>query len=145
MQVQNTEATPTQAAKPKAKGPKRLEMVLVGWQDRPHCVYLADFRISGGKPWAGGTTMATWSVSVAEVQAILNCAKASGDRDVHLEVYKHANGNFAAYLDNELLSGPRPNSTSSQPRRVGSTIVYADIVAISEFANAHAVFEAPTA
>lgn len=88
--------------------------------------------------------MAEWSVSVAEVQAILNHARISGEREVQLEVYKHANGNFGAYLDNTLLSGRRPNSSSSQPRRVGSTIVYADIVAISEFSRAHTVFEAPS-
>lgn len=142
MQEQLTETDNIPVAKPKTKGPKRLEMVLVDWQDRPHCVYLADFRISGGKPWAGGATMATWSVSVAEVQAILSRAKAHQEQQVPLEVYKHANGNFAAYLDNDLLSGPRPNSASAQRRGVGSTIVYSDMVAISEFERAHAAFQA---
>jgi hypothetical protein len=142
MQEQLTQPDNTPATKPKAKGPKRLEMVLVDWQDRPHCVYLADFRISGGKPWAGGATMATWTVSVAEVQAILSRAKAHQEQRVPLEVYKHANGNFAAYLDNTLLSGPRPNSANAQPRRVGSTIVYSDMVTLSEFERAHVAFQA---
>jgi len=142
MQEQHTEASSTPAAKPKAKGPKRLELVLVDWQGRPHCAYLADFRISGDKPWAGGATMATWSVSVAEIQAILSRANSREESQILLEVYKHANGNFAAYLDNDLLSGPRPNSASAQLRRVGSTIVYSDRVSVSEFARAHGVFQA---
>lgn len=139
MQVQESE--PALATKPKAKGPKRLTMVLVEWQERPHCVYLADFRISGSKPWAGGATMAEWSVSVAEIQAIVSRAQSSAEGAISLEVYKHANGNFAAYLDNILLSGPRPKSVNAQPRRVGSTIVYSAMVNVSEFAHAHAVFQ----
>jgi hypothetical protein len=139
MQVQQAEAN--LATKPKTKGPKRLELVLVEWQEQPYCVYLADFRICGGKPWAGGATLAQWSVSVTELQAILARALSTQEAAVSLEVYKHANGNFAVYLDNVLLSGPRPNSVNAQPRRVGSTIVYSEMVNISEFAHAHTVFQ----
>lgn len=38
------------------------------WNGEPHCVYLNDFRIAGGKPWGGGKKLKEWkSVSVRDV------------------------------------------------------------------------------
>lgn len=37
-----------------------MELTVVKWEGRPHCVYLNNFRIAGGKPWGGGTTLKEW-------------------------------------------------------------------------------------
>lgn len=42
---------------------------VVSWNGSPaHCAYLNDFRIAGGKPWAGGTTLRSWKgISLRDV------------------------------------------------------------------------------
>jgi hypothetical protein len=40
---------------------------VVRWEGHLRCVYLNDFRIAGGKPWAGGTAAKEWKVTLREV------------------------------------------------------------------------------
>jgi hypothetical protein len=46
---------------------KETTLTIVRWQGRIHCAYLNDFRIVGGKPWAGGSTEKEWKVTLREV------------------------------------------------------------------------------
>lgn len=45
----------------------RYELEVVKWEGKIHCAYLNNFRIAGGKPWAGGQTVKKWSVTARDV------------------------------------------------------------------------------
>lgn len=46
---------------------KTYPIAVVRWQGKPHCIYLNDYRIAGGKPWGGGDTLAEWRVSLKDL------------------------------------------------------------------------------
>lgn len=53
---------------PDAELDKPLALKIVEWEGRIHCAYLNDFRIAGGKPWAGGRTVKAWGdVTIREL------------------------------------------------------------------------------
>lgn len=43
------------------------DLQVVRWQGELRCIYLNNFRVAGGKPWAGGTTAKAWKVTLREV------------------------------------------------------------------------------
>ena len=44
-----------------------LDLEVIAWEGRPHCVYLNNFRVVGGKPWGGGSTLRSWPTSLREI------------------------------------------------------------------------------
>jgi len=54
--------------------PKELKLDLVEWEDRPHCIYLDDYRIAGSKPWGGGKIVKTWKVRRSDLEEALRRA-----------------------------------------------------------------------
>ena len=46
---------------------KFYELQAVRWDGKLHCCYLNNFRIAGGKPWAGGQTVKTWRVRLDDL------------------------------------------------------------------------------
>jgi hypothetical protein len=115
-----------------ARKPKRLELDMVLWQGRPHCLYLDGYRVVGGKPWAGGTSAYTWSVDPAQVRQLADAALARGAAEVRVEVYRHPDGEHAAYADDVLVRGPRADSRGARRRRVGSVIVLAGAARVQD-------------
>jgi hypothetical protein len=64
---------------------KHFQLEVVKWEGRLHCCYLNNFRIAGGKPWAGGETVKAWSVPLRDViKAIPELQKMSSDFDAAL-------------------------------------------------------------
>ena len=47
---------------------RTYKLALVEWQGQPHCIYLNDYRIAGGKPWAGGILLREWSVTLDDLR-----------------------------------------------------------------------------
>jgi hypothetical protein len=47
--------------------PDDMRLELVEWEGKPHCLYLNEYRIAGGKPWGGGITIKSWTISRAEL------------------------------------------------------------------------------
>ena len=50
-----------------ADSEKTYKLTLCRWQGKLHCVYLNDYRIAGGKPWAGGTVEREWNVTIDDL------------------------------------------------------------------------------
>ena len=50
-----------------AKKDPSFKLEVVKWEGSLHCAYLNDFRVAGGKPWAGGEIVKTWNVSLRDL------------------------------------------------------------------------------
>jgi hypothetical protein len=60
----------------------RFQLEVVKWEGKLHCCYLNNFRIAGGKPWAGGETVKSWSVPLRElISAVPELRKLQSDFD----------------------------------------------------------------
>lgn len=46
-----------------------IELEVIQWEGRPHCIYLNNYRVVGAKPWGGGTTIKKWPTSLREIIA----------------------------------------------------------------------------
>ena len=44
-----------------------IELEVIQWEGRPHCIYLNSYRVVGGKPWGGGSTLKSWTTSLREI------------------------------------------------------------------------------
>lgn len=55
----------------RVKKPKTYELEIVEWEGRLHCVYLNNFRIVGGKPWGGGNTVKSFSLTLADLKSAI--------------------------------------------------------------------------
>ncbi len=61
-----------------SKPDRRDRLELIEWENRPHCLYLNNTRIAGGKPWGGGKIIRTWNI---ERSVILEALKRSSADD----------------------------------------------------------------
>ena len=137
---------PIGLAEPKpTKTPRLLPLELVLWEGHLSCAYLNDYRVVGGKPWGGGRGAYIIDIRTEQLQHILQRAAERGSSSVTVEVYRHPDGEYAAYIDNELMLGKRQDSRCSRPRRVGSTLVmlYRE-VKLTDFARAHPALKLPS-
>lgn len=62
-----------------------LQMKVVQWNGRLHCVYLNDHRIAGGKPWGGGTVIKSFTVETKDVFAALGMPAPLPDPPPHVK------------------------------------------------------------
>lgn len=44
-------------------------LLVCGFEKNPaHCVYLNNTRVAGGKPWGGGSTTASWRITLDDLR-----------------------------------------------------------------------------
>ncbi len=133
------------ASKLPAGLPRILPLELVEWERRISCAYLCDHRIVGGKPWGGGRGIYTFDIRSEQLLRVLQRVKARGAEHLGLEVYSHPDGEYACYIDNELMQGKRVDSLNSRPRRVGSTLVlHKRELPLKDILNSHPKLVIPT-
>ena len=46
---------------------REFELIAISWEGGLRCIYLNDYRIAGGKPWGGGTTLRRWKIKGDDV------------------------------------------------------------------------------